>query len=86
MYECSAYMHVCVLCAYLVSVEDRRALDPLGLELQMVVSCHVTVGSGEMPLMQVPRELELQVVVSHLIWVLGTKLGFSVKIECILNP
>ena len=52
------HMHVCVLCACLVSVEARRASDPLGLELQMVVSCHVSVGSGEMPLMQVPRELE----------------------------
>ena len=28
-----------------VPMETRRALDPLGLELQMVVSCHVGLGN-----------------------------------------
>lgn len=40
-YECFAYMHVCILCSYLVPLEIRRELDPLELELQKVVSRHV---------------------------------------------
>lgn len=29
---------------YAVSLEDRRVSDPLGLEIQTVVSCHVLAG------------------------------------------
>lgn len=39
-------MYVCVQCAYSVCRGQKRLLDPLELELQMVVSCHVGVGSN----------------------------------------
>jgi hypothetical protein len=32
-----------------------------------------------------PQELELQTTVSYLMWVLGTKLGSSMKAACLLN-
>lgn len=34
----------------------------------------------------VPLELELQVLMSHTVWVLGTKLGSSGKTAGLLNP
>lgn len=37
----------------------------------------VTLGGQKRP--SDPLELELQVAVSHLVWVLGTKLGSSVR-------
>lgn len=42
-----------------LSVEDKKCLNPL--------------------------ELELQMIVSHSVWTLGAKLGFSVRIGSILN-
>lgn len=34
-------MHVCVPCTSLVPTEARRRRDPLELEIQVTVSCHV---------------------------------------------
>ena len=44
MYECFVCLYVYVSCTHLVFVDIRgRALEPLELELLMVVSCHVGV-------------------------------------------
>ena len=45
MYECFPWMYVCVPCACLMSESQKRMSDPLGLELQVVVSYHVDAGS-----------------------------------------
>ena len=42
-----------------------------------VYAYRVTLGGQKRP--SDPLELELQVAVSHLVWVLGTKLGSSVR-------
>jgi hypothetical protein len=49
MFECFAYIYicVCVLCMYVYCVHvwhPERVLDPLELELQMIVSHHVNAG------------------------------------------
>jgi len=40
VYKCFAYMHICVLCVYLVPtwIGQMRTLDPLKLELWLAVS------------------------------------------------
>lgn len=41
-HECFAYMSICVPPASLLSAEARGKENPLELELQVVVSCHVS--------------------------------------------
>ena len=41
IHECFACMHVCAPSACLMSRDQKRALDPLELQLQALVSCHV---------------------------------------------
>jgi hypothetical protein len=44
--ECFACIYVCVLYAYSTHRDQRRVSDPLELELQLSVSCHVGAGNG----------------------------------------
>lgn len=37
-------MYVCALCVHCSHGDEKRALDPLELELQMVKNCHVAGG------------------------------------------
>ena len=45
MYECYASMYVCTLHVCSASGGQKRTSDPLELELQMFVSCHVGAGN-----------------------------------------
>lgn len=45
MYVCvDACMHVCVACAYVVSMEVKMESDLPNLEFQTLVSCQVDIG------------------------------------------
>lgn len=47
IFECLACMHVCTTCVCLLPVEVRKwALDPLKMELQIVVNHHVGAEKG----------------------------------------
>jgi hypothetical protein len=46
IYECFAFMYVCVSCVWLVPMAVRRGhRNPLELELEMIVSHHVGAGN-----------------------------------------
>lgn len=51
----------------------------------MWVCIHKCSAQGDHQRVSDPLELELEVVVSPLMWVLGTELGSSARTACILN-
>ena len=51
----------------------------------MWVCIHKCSAQGDQKRASDPLELELEVVVSPLMWVLGTELGSSARTACILN-
>jgi hypothetical protein len=44
MYVCFACMCVCAPCVYSAHRGHQKMSDPLGLQLQMVVICHMGAG------------------------------------------
>lgn len=45
VYGCFTVTYVCAPCACLVKRGQKRALDPMEVELEMVVGCHVVPGN-----------------------------------------